>query len=104
MNPVNQEREVLITAQVLAGSEGQQAIEVSSPQFTDVVTATPGGAAYSRTAILPARRRLQLHFSCPERTASGTEPCFRLVDFQVADLGLPPEITDPVEDGVDEGQ
>ncbi len=95
MNPVNREREVLLTAQLLPLGAGKEAIEVSSPQFTDAVTAVPGGTAYRRTAFLPARRRLQIHFSCPERPSSGAEPCFRLVDFQVTDAGPTPEIETP---------
>jgi phosphoglycerol transferase len=110
MNPVNREREVLLTAQLLPGGagppqglalRGEQAIEISSPQFTDVVTATAGGTAYRRTAFLPARRRLQLHFSCPDRPAE-SGPCFQLVDFRAVDLSPSPEITRPVEDTVGE--
>ncbi len=104
MNPVNREREVLLTAQLLPLGAGPEAIEVSSPQFTDAVTAVPGGTAYRRTAFLPARRRLQIHFSCPERPSSGAEPCFRLVDFQVTDAGPTPEIETPAEEAADEGE
>lgn len=104
MNPVNREREVLLTAQLLPLGGGPEAIEVSSPQFTDTVTAVPGGTAYRRNAFLPARRRLQIHFSCPERPSSGPEPCFRLVDFQVTDAGPTPEIETPAEEAADEGE
>lgn len=106
MNAVDQEREVLLTARVLSSGRGPQTIEISSPQFADVVTATAEGVAYRRTAFLPARRRLQIQFSCPDRPATGpgAEPCFQLADFQVIGLGLTPEITAPIEDVADEGE
>jgi hypothetical protein len=102
MNPVDREREVLLTARILPSGRGPQAIEVSSPQFADAVTATREGFTYRRTVFLPARRRLQIHFSCPDRPAAGTEPCLQLVDLQVVDVGPSPEITAPFEDAADE--
>ena len=102
MNPVDREREVLLTARLLSGGAGPQAIEISSPQFTDTVTATAEGTPYRRAAFLPARRRLQLQFSCPGRPAASTDDCFHLVDFQVVDLNPPPEITEPAAETVDE--
>jgi hypothetical protein len=102
MNPVDQEREVLLTARVFPSGLGPQAIEISSPQFVDALTATQEGVAYRRTVFLPARRRLQIHFLCPDRPDTATEPCFRLVDLQIVDVGPVPEITVPFEDGGDE--
>jgi phosphoglycerol transferase len=104
MNPVDREREVLLTAQLLPTGAGKETIEISSPQFTEAVTAVPGGAAFRRTAFLPARRRLQIHFSCPDRPPSGEEPCFRLLDFQVTDAGPTPELDAPSGKPADEGQ
>ena len=79
---------------------------LQSAQFTDALMATEQGSLYRRTAFLPARRRLQLHFSCPDRPATGpgSEPCFRLVDFQVTDAGPTPEIEAPAGDAADEGE
>ena len=102
MNPVDRERQVVLTGRLLPVGPWLQAIEISSPQFTDVVTATTEGTAYRRTAFLPARRRVQIYFSCPGRPATAAESCFRLVDFQVVDLGPAPEITAPAEHGSDE--
>jgi hypothetical protein len=53
---------------------------------------------YRRTAFLPARRRLSIRFSCPDRPPSEADRCFQLVDFRVVDLSPPQEITAPVEE------
>ncbi len=83
MNPVDREREVLLSARIFPGGTGSKKIEISSSQFDDVVTATaPEGLAYRQTAFLPARRRLEIHFSCVDPPAAG--PCFKLVDFQAS--------------------
>jgi phosphoglycerol transferase len=102
MNYLDREREVLLSARILPGGAGPEKIEISSPQFDDVVTVTaPDGLAYRRTAFVPARRRLEIHFSCLDPQAAG--PCFQLVDFQASDLNPPPEITaTAVETGEEE--
>jgi hypothetical protein len=102
MNHVDREREVLLTARLLATGREAQAVAVSSPQFHDAVTATREGVGYRRTAFLPARRRLEIHFACPDRSAAATEPCFQLADLQIVDVGPVPEIAAPLEDREDE--
>jgi hypothetical protein len=103
-NTLDREREVLITARLRSPDARPRPVEVMSSHFRDDLMATEQGSPYRRTAFLPARRRLQLHFSCPDRPATGAGPCFQLVDFQVVDVSPLPEIAPPVEDGADEGE
>ena len=103
-NTLDREREVLITARLRSPDGRPQPVEVASSQFTDGLVATAQGSPYRRTALLPARRRLQLQFSCPDRPAAETAPCFQLVDFQVVDVSPLPEITAPGDDAADQGE
>ncbi len=102
MNPVDREREVLLTGRFFPEGSGPRTIEILSQQFQDVVAVVSDGVTYERRAFLPARRRLQLQFSCLERPAGVVTPCFRITDFQVVDLGHPPEIAAPVDNAMDE--
>ncbi len=87
-NPLDREREVLLTGRLLAPGRGAQDVEISSPQFRDVVTATADGRDYRRTVFLPAGRRLQIRFSCRGGPDAGPDApsCFRLEDFRIVDL------------------
>jgi hypothetical protein len=104
-NRLDREREVLVTAQLRSPTPRPQPVEVESSQFRDGLVATQRGSSYRRTAFLPARQRLQIHFSCPDRPATGPEAerCFELVDLKVVDLSPAPDITVPIEDLADEG-
>jgi hypothetical protein len=95
---------VLLTGRFLPGGAGPQAIEISSPQFTDALIATTEGTAFRRNAFLPGGRRLQIRFSCRGLPATAAGSCFQLVDFQVVDLGPVPEVTAPVENVPDDGE
>ena len=103
-NTLDREREVLITARLRSPDGRPQPVEVASSQFTDGLVATAQGSPYRRTALLPARRRLQLQLSCPDRPAAVTAPCFQLVDFQVVDVSPRPEIAAPGDDAADQGE
>ena len=101
-NTLDREREILVTARLRSPTPRPQTVEVESSQFRDRVSATEKGGAYRRTAFLPAGRRLQIHFSCPDRPATGAGRCFQLVDFRVVDLSPPPEIATPAAETADE--
>jgi phosphoglycerol transferase len=103
-NTVDREREVLIKAQLRSPGPRPERVLVESSQFREDLVATEQGSSYQRIALLPARRTLQIHFSCPDRAVAGTERCFQLVDFQVVELGPAAEITPAAEDVVDEGR
>jgi hypothetical protein len=105
-NSLDLEREILITARLRSPTAGPQPVKVGSSQFRDELVATQAGSSYRRTAFLPARRRLQIRFSCLDRSATGpgAARCFELVDLQVRDLRPLPEITLPAEDIAIEGE